>query len=522
MATALAVLGPPAVGVVRVIGREPWGQVREQALGAFSITTLAYTVLYALAIGVIACILAWPTAAWVTAGSAGQRAARLALTVSPLLLPNYLPYAGWGLLRGPNTALGDWLARQHPDWTIVAGKVTALGGMALWSWPIAAVILAAGRDHLGSGLTDLLRLDQPGPIRRTGLVIAAMRRSVIAAVLAVALVMAGSAIPLHVAQVPTHAIQIWKAMQLVTSSGGLWIAALPSILVAAAAAVWLTRSCAHLSADRPESGLVAARPIGRPGVAAVVVWALAVLVPLALFAWSLHSWRSIPMFWKISGTGVAHSLRVAGVVAAGAAGLLLCTWAAVDSGRRVDRLMAGLTLGLMATAGLMPGVLVGAAVNAAGGEASFVSVVACHLARFGWLAVVAGWWLAQSEPAEQRALRQTEGGSWLAGWMGAAVRPRVAAVVGMALAAGSLSLHEIESTVFVLPPGSENLAQQLLDYLHYARDEQLSAAAVNLLGLGVVASLLTGWLIARGGAFRRGAGVPVLDVATNRTDGGSV
>jgi ABC-type spermidine/putrescine transport system permease subunit II len=78
------------------------------------------------------------------------------------------------------------------------------------------------------------------------------------------------------------------------------------------------------------------------------------------------------------------------------------------------------------------------------------------------------------------------------------VRPRLAAVVGVGLAIAALSVHEMESTVFVLPPGMSNLAQQLLDYLHYARDEQLSAAAINLLGSGVVIALVAGWLVARG------------------------
>src|SRR5690606_10713855 len=72
------------------------------------------------------------------------------LLMAPLLLPQYLVYSGWDLLRDPGSGIGDWLARQ-PGWaSIWAGYVLAVGGMALWAWPIAAIPLAAGIRQLGA------------------------------------------------------------------------------------------------------------------------------------------------------------------------------------------------------------------------------------------------------------------------------------------------------------------------------------------------------------------------------------
>ena len=125
-------------------------------------------------------------------------------------------------------------------------------------------------------------------------------------------------------------------------------------------------------------------------------------------------------------------------------------------------------------------------------EAAIVPLT--HLARFGWLAALLGCYLAKQEPQEEGWLKRLDGGGWLAWWQTSLVgNARV--LLGMAIALAVLSINEIESTVFVQPPGLSNLAQQLLDYLHYARDEQLSAAAVNLLGMGLVATLLAGWLL---------------------------
>jgi ABC-type spermidine/putrescine transport system permease subunit II len=96
-------------------------------------------------------------------------------------------------------------------------------------------------------------------------------------------------------------------------------------------------------------------------------------------------------------------------------------------------------------------------------------------------------------------MRDLDGARSLGAWLTVTLRPQWAPVVGLGLAIAALSFHEIESTVLVLPPGLANLPQQLLDYLHYARDEQLSAAAVNLLSLGALVALLSAGLTARAG-----------------------
>jgi ABC-type spermidine/putrescine transport system permease subunit II len=131
------------------------------------------------------------------------------------------------------------------------------------------------------------------------------------------------------------------------------------------------------------------------------------------------------------------------------------------------------------------------------------------LARFGWVGVLGGWWFASIEPREHRWIRELDAGRSLRAWLAATLRPQLAPAIGIGLAIAALSFHEIESTVQVLPPGLANLPQQLLDYLHYARDEQLSAAAVNLLGLGVLCALASAYLTAGALRARRDSAAPV-------------
>jgi len=51
--------------------------------------------------------------------------------------------------------------------------------------------------------------------------------------------------------------------------------------------------------------------------------------------------------------------------------------------------------------------------------------------------------------------------------------------------------------VMVRPPGMDNLPQQLLSDLHYVRLEQLSAAGINLLAVGLVCSVVASILVSR-------------------------
>jgi hypothetical protein len=53
--------------------------------------------------------------------------------------------------------------------------------------------------------------------------------------------------------------------------------------------------------------------------------------------------------------------------------------------------------------------------------------------------------------------------------------------------------------VQVQPPGLDNLAQYLLDQLHYLRQDQLAAAGATMTGIGLVGAVIGGVLLAKSG-----------------------
>ena len=162
------------------------------------------------------------------------------------------------------------------------------------------------------------------------------------------------------------------------------------------------------------------------------------------------------------------------------------------------------TLTLFTTAALIPGILIGSSTASFWNAPFFprevgdsdLPLILAHIARFAFLPLLAGWWLGAMESQEQRDSR-TLFAPGLAGWWALRVRANPAAPIGIALACATLSLHEIEATVLLQPPGAKNLAQRLMDLLHYARDEQLAAAAVNIGVLSLAFAMAAAVLLSR-------------------------
>jgi ABC-type spermidine/putrescine transport system permease subunit II len=182
--------------------------------------------------------------------------------------------------------------------------------------------------------------------------------------------------------------------------------------------------------------------------------------------------------------------------------IAVCVWFVASRGGWAARLAAVCAATLTIT-GLVPGVLVGTAMRRGAdmlipsmGASSWL-VVMGHLARFAFVGALLALWLARRETREERGLRLIDGADTPRGFAHACLARQWGVVVGAGLATAILSIHEIEATVIIWPPGMRNLAQEMLDALHFQRDERMGAAAVNLLVLGTGVAYLAGWLMLR-------------------------
>ncbi len=504
---------------------------------------LVTSIVVAALVACVAVALAWPLA-WCAAhaGSVRGRAAAWAGLVAPLLLPGYLWYAGLSAARGPGTWLGGVLERGPQGLNVGVGQALAVVGVAVHLMPLAGVPLVAGLSALPASALDLVRLEPAGALRRWWLM-ARLAPGAAWAGFAVVLVVAwGSAVPLHLAQVPTYTIDLWRRMDLATPRDTvgllLGVAALVGVAgfgaLVVAYAAWPARGAAGGSPgavaqgagtapDAPDAGPAGVSAAAR--VAALLVALGATVLPLAVLALSLRSVALVGQFVRDSGGAVRESLAVAAVVGCVCVLLAAGAWAALARGTRIAAVCVrcGLAAGL--TLAFMPGVALGWLVRTAsaglggaewlggaGGAGVWVDdllattpvgLVLAHVLRFGGVAVLLGVAAARAEPPGLVELRRSEGAVGLGAWLRLCALPGWRVLAGAGLGAAALSLFEIEAGVMLQSPGTRSLARTLLEHLHTLRDQQLAAGAVVLGGCGLVAALVSAGLV-RGVVVPRG------------------
>ncbi len=468
-----------------------------------------------LLIGVLACLLALPAAWWLGRAPAHIRRTRLPLLAVVMIMPPHLAFSGWSLLRAPGTTLGDWIA-HWPAWAnLGVSQLLAVLGLAIWSTPLATVLLIPSVRSIEPARLEALAMDGVGPIRQLLLITRWLRPGLLLASLAVAVLALGSAVPLHLAQFQTLAIDLWARLMLApawTSMFTSW----PLLLVALTAGAVTLRFLLPLARgttppdgrDTPQlpaaAGTLAPHARTARGSTAVI-WIAGTIVPLVLFARILPDWHVAIAVVQRTGPAIGNSLLTAGAVFAVTLILGLGITGGIFTVRRARLPLAVFTAALVAIA-VLPGVLIGMILRLA---ADFLGrslgtqpsdealLVLAHLARFGCIVPLAGWWLFASQSSSLRDLFAAEPGSAPRRYLTIHARQHLLPLAFGALGTAMLSLHEIEAAVMLQPPGRGTLSQRVLDLLHYNRDTDLAALNVTLIGAGLLLALTAATLVAR-------------------------
>ena len=459
----------------------------------------------AVLVGLLATVCALPMAQVLR--RSGVRTA--ALLIAPVWIPSWLIYAGLNLARAPDTMFGaafmDWAldpARavfgESNRWAIVAlGRTVAIGSLVLWSAPIAALVMAGVEEPEKDAARELARTEPMGLLRRGCMGLRWRAGAMGFAAVVVGLLTLGSAVPLHLAQVETDAIWLWRMLleRPPARWDGVWLALGPQMAIALVGAWWIT---GRIGAGRAGQGVGVApeqAALGWPTRAAGWgIWALAVVVPMVLMAWSLDRVASIGRWVRLESGSIWTSAWIAGCGAVIAGVVALGVGATAASDRRAVRLIARVTTVLSIFGALVPGVFIGASIARMGLDEAAGSVMAAA-ARTTFVGALAGLIIARSEGVDEAASRRLDGAGDAWGWLRANRWRAPRLFGGVWLGTWVLGLYEIEASVMVRPPGRGNLPQQLLSDLHYARLESLSAGGVVLGLFGILVGVLTGLIL---------------------------
>ena len=486
---------------------------------------LARSIAIAGLIALLGTVMGLPLANILSSASTSRHRILAAVLIAPAWLPAFLLYAAGNQLRAPDTIVGNALityATSDPSrrWmTIWAGYLIAVISLALWLAPIAGVLIASGFGVRSGLYQDMIAIEPMGCVRRSWLRLRLHRSAIARAWMLSTILMLGAAVPMHLAGLETYSIVIWR--QLAESSpqqwGRVWLESWPMVLLAAVGAWWITRQMTTLAIQStdPDPGRHLPRITKTSAGWAMMVWGLSTIVPLIAMFITLSDWRSIPYFWRSNHGAILDS----GLIALLSAGVtiivaMLCAYALGHSSRRSRRIGAWGVL-VFVVLGLLPGVLVGAAIARSTLpwlDQGWLGSAVASCTRSVCIGAIIGALCAASESVERRSIRWQLVGPSVQGWTRSALPGMIAPILGSGIIAGLYALYEIEASIMVRPPGMDNLPQQLLSDLHYARLEELSAAGINLMIVGLVCSILGCGLvmgtvgIKQSGRFGNGAG----------------
>jgi len=513
---------PPSV----VIGGAPGGGADPESVFGWA-WALASTIAISLVVGGVATALAVGPARVIALSDRWRRLA-IAVVCVPLMMPTYLAYAGWNVLRQPGTWLGDVIARLNPSLITLIDQTLGVLGLAAWAWPLGVALLVPGVVRLDRDHADAMSLDGAGRLRRLSVTTWMLRGSLGASIGCIALVALGSSVPLHLAQVQTLAIRVW-AMLGTQSPSEVWPRAW-ALLVMAVVGAWAITRAIRTMDERPRATVRSVVPSRLDGVLLLIALGLSVLAPMVLFAIGMRRWSSVPAFFRSDGatiwaslaTGVWVGLAIAVLMIAShvvACGLVRAGAIGYGAGR-----VARVCLGAFCLTAIVPGVLIGSAVSTTIAQLGRVpelewianwlaeggGLIVAHVARFGFVGIVVGWLLGRSEPSELRETRLLLGGSEARAWWLTSGRSTAILAAGVFVAGLAMSVQEIEATVILSPPGERGLAVAMLEQLHYNAQEQLMAAGLSISGVSLILALVVGgaaaWFDRVTGLFGMGLG----------------
>ena len=444
------------------------------------------SLLLSAAVASVATMAAWPAARLFGAHNGARRWGPLLLAI-PLLIPPHVLWYCWSLPLAPSSALGQLIGRSDQLLHLIA-TVRSVVVLCLWHVPLCALILGVGWRRSDPDAWAQSSMEA-SLLRRWMFVGLPMLREAVIASWILTFAMTLSQFPVfHLAAVETLGTEMSVLYQLSYSSQTVAVAALPLLVPAVVAAFVFDRFLRpSIQNSEPRNNEVY---WSGHWILATILWLLAAAIPVMLLVLHLQGVSSIRSFLPLSWDGLLSS----SIIAAAAALLAILIAAAALLHRGPLGYLMRLSTLLTA---LLPGSLIAAAMvityNQSFSERLYQSrwiVSMGHAAQLAVIAMIVLRWAQASLPSNLSELTRLDGAAnmrtvWQVYLPG--LWPALAAAL---LLASSLSLTELSATMVLLPPGVPNFAQQLLNQMHYARDQQVIVSCLMLIAISTVTAVV--------------------------------
>ena len=495
---AAAVLGAIAVIVIAALFRG------EFAGGGFFLRTT----LWAAAVALGASFAGWwPGRLLASLLDRGGFVFTAALCLVPICLPAYLMYWCWWQAWPQGSALHEW-AVAHELIGLVRGATLYLA-LVFWSWPIAAWCVAGSLARAGRSTQEMHALDGAPRRVRAWSMLRQSAPGLAAGFIIILLFTFNETTAFDLATVRTLGYELRAAARTGAGAGEVVVMAWPGLLIAAACLAALGAAFSA-RAERPE-----ARPPRFSGAAlsgAILLWVCSLGVPASLLVFgqqfAFADFGVVAEAYARAAANTFLTACAAGAIAAVAAVLFAAAW----SGRRRTVRRAAMVLGAAAVfLAVIPApviaVLIESLLNtpllSEVAYQTFAAILCGYLARFGFVAVLLGVWIAARESREERQMREVDGAVSLTARVRAG-RPRwLAGSAAAFMIVTVLSMSEVVVTAHVQPPGFDAAAAILLNNMHYQRDAMVVLMAMILFACAFLAAGVAASAMILGSARRR-------------------
>jgi ABC-type Fe3+ transport system permease subunit len=390
---------------------------------------------WGLAVALIAMLIGWAPGRWL--GSTIRRRGFVPLAILmlvPIILPAYVVFYAWWSFWPADTGLFRW-AVEHGQAQNVR-YATLLVGFVCWSWPIVAWCVAGSVSSVPAQREELLRLDGATLFTRIADRLHRDARGLLVGGLIVFVATFNNTVCFDLAEIASFGNELFAMAAMGASPTDIFIAALPATLltVCGAVAIWWL-----LGAGRAQTAVRTAPAHGGSVMFTLVIWLLAVVLPLALLARNMLTGphggdlgAQLDQFWRFYSRGLQNTLLMS--LAAGTLAMIVAVglaWMWQDRRGWVRMLAHVQAIGWIIAAAV-PGTLYGQSLTAAYNRGELAEAIYLqptilmigYLGRFAFLGALLGRWMAMREPAGERDLRAIDGATGLLSYLRTAAAAR--------------------------------------------------------------------------------------------------
>jgi ABC-type Fe3+ transport system permease subunit/DNA-binding beta-propeller fold protein YncE len=471
--------------------------------------SLIRSFLFSVVVSVISVLLGWIPGRLLGTCHA-RKDLLLLLLLMPLVLPRYLLYYAWWLLLNPTTSLGAYLSDKTEVARLI-GTLSSILVLIMWYWPLAALLLAQGWRNIDKQIWDSASLDTSGFRIFRNITLPLLRRPVFLA-FGVCFVMSLSEFgTFNLAGIKTIGTELAVLYELTGSEALVARASWPVAVSALILAIILGQNSRTWTLPTAAIGTVEFKSQKWRWIFLFVLISISLLIPVILLISNVSDSVPFQQFIRLHLDELGWSFAIAAAAAVLAFLFAYSAYSLLDArnsslslpvhehkNRIVFRLLSLIICSSIFLVMFLPGSIAAISIlkiSTVLNLPMFIRqswfIVSVGLAcRFAGIAFILLLLTRYSHGQTLSEMALTDGASQFQIFRYIHLPHIWPLLAGSFLLIMMFSMTELAATMVLLPAGLPNFAQRLLNQMHYARDQQVIASCLILIGFFLIMTLV--------------------------------